>query len=384
MKQLLSILFFSCAIAVVAQTEPTQSSTTPTAPSNNAVKPPTMAPPPSPSSPAASGTSAPAPTEPDVQPAGDASTTPTVRKFPEAKGEDVDARIAVPPLPKKKVTLIGGTVKEIDPIRNRMTIDIYGAKKEMKVIFDDRTKISRNGADVTQFVIHKGDRVYLDTQQVRDKIFAKQIQVVTKLEAADLSGQVVNFNPRTREVEIRDSLSAQPVRFVVDKDAAITLSGGKAATVADLQPGALVTAHFNASDANRGVIRDLNILAAPGTEFTLYGNVNHLDLHNGTMAVQNKADDKAYEVKFAPGQFQVDDLKMGSEVAVTARFDGKQYVAQSLNITSSDESQDRVDSDQGEERNVNKLDPGRADKKHKKQEKKDDKDKDPSDESNPK
>jgi hypothetical protein len=282
------------------------------------------------------------------------------------------------------VTLIGGTVKEIDPIRNRMIVDIYGAKKEMKVIFDDRTKISRNGADVTQFVIHKGDRVYLDTQQVRDKIFAKQIQVVTKLEAADLSGQIINFNPKTREVEIRDSLSAQPVRFVIEKNAAITSNGGKAATVSDLQPGALVTAHFNASDANRGVIRDLNIVAAPGTEFTLFGNVNHLDLHNGTMAVQNKADDKAYEVKFAPGQFQVDDLKMGSEVAVTARFDGKEYIAQSLNVTSSGPSPNRVDSDQGEERNVNTLDPDRTDKKHDKREKKNDKEKDQNDESNPK
>lgn len=350
MKQLLSIILISLVPALVAQTAPSQSSTTPDAASDNAIKSPAVAPSRSGSA-SMPAPSAPTSAQPDVQGDTDAATTPTVRTFPEAKGEDVDPRIAVPPLPKKKVTLIGGRVKEIDPIRNRMTVDIYREKKEMKVIFDDRTKISRNGAEVTQFVIHKGDRVYIDTQQVRDKIFAKQIQIVTKLEAADLSGQIINFNVKTREVEIRDNLSAQPVRFVVDKDAAITSNGGKAATISDLQPGALVTAHFNASDANRGVIRDLDIIAAPGTEFTLFGNVNHLDLHDGTIAVQNKADDKAYEVKFTPGQFQLDDLKMGSEVAVTARFDGKEYIAQSLNVTSSGPSPEKKDNKEKDQSN---------------------------------
>jgi hypothetical protein len=371
MKQLLSIVFVSCAMAVAAQSAPTQSSSSPTA-SDNAVK--------SQTTPAASQSSSSAPAHPqgnvETQSPVDAATTPTVKTFPDARSENVDPRIAVPSLPKKKITLIGGTVKEIDPIRNRMVVDIYGAKKEMKVIFDDRTKISRNGANVTQFVIHKGDRVYLDTQQVNDKIFARQIQVVTNLEAADLSGQVIDFDPRTREVEIRDSLSAQPVRFIVDKDAALTSNSGKTTTVADLQPGALVTAHFNAGEANRGTIRDLNILAAPGAEFTLYGNVNHLDLHSGTMALQNKADDKAYEVKFSPSQFQIDDLKIGSEVAVTARFDGKEYVAQSVNVTSG-QSATTLDTSTADQDRTKK-----SDKKEEKEKK--EKEKDNQDESNPK
>jgi hypothetical protein len=94
--------------------------------------------------------------------------------------------------------------------------------------------------------------------------------------------------------------------------------------------------------------------------------VNHLDLRSGVLAVQNKADDKAYEVKFSPAQFKVDDIAIGSDVAVTAKFDGQDYVAQSLNLTA------KIDSDQG------------ADKQDKDDKKKDDKKKDKEIEEEPK
>ena len=357
MKRLLSFLILLAVVGSmsVAQTAATQQSTSSTAVTDNAQKSqPSMEPKPDETS------------KSDAAGVVEPATVPTVKTFPEVKGEMVDPKIAAQPLPNKKLTLIGGTVREIDPIRNRMTVDIYGGK-EMKLIFDDRTKITRNGAEANPLVIRKGDRVYLDTQLARDnKVFAKQIQIVTKFEAADLSGQIVNFDPKTRAIELRDQLSAAPFRFVVDQDAAITASGGKAASMADLRPGALVVAHFSNGEGPHGTIRDINILVAPGAEFTLYGRVNHLDLRSGVLAVQNKADDKAYEVKFSPAQFKVDDIAIGSDVAVTAKFDGQDYVAQSLNLTA------KIDSDQG------------ADKQDKDDKKKDDKKKDKEIEEEPK
>jgi hypothetical protein len=362
MKQLLTFLSFSLLATTfnVAQTPATQQSTSSGAATSNAQS--------SPATPAAqpvNAADAKTETAKDAAKVPSPDTIPTVKTFPETKGEMVDPRIASQPLPKKKLTLIGGTVREIDPIRNRMTVDVYGGK-EMKLIFDDRTKITRNGAEVNPLIIRKGDRVYLDTQQATgDKIFAKQIQIVTKFEAADLNGQIVNFDPKTRTIELRDQLSAAPFRFIVDSDAAITANGGKAGSMADLQPGALVVAHFNNGQGGRGSIRDINILAAPGAEFTLYGRVNHLDLRSGVLAVQNRADDKAYEVKFSPAQFKVDDLAIGSEVAVTARFDGQDYVAQSLNVTSTGQAA-KVDSDEGADtKNVDKKDSKKKDDKKK-------------------
>ena len=387
MKRLLTFLTLMAlgATLAVAQTAATQQSTSSTAATDNAQKspaPPTQ-PQPASTSDAKSAQPKDAP-KTDAPVAVEPSTIPTVKTFPENKVEAVDPRIASQPLPKKKLSLIGGTVKEIDPIRNRMTVDIYGGK-QMKLIFDDRTKVTRNGADVNPLIIRKGDRVYLDTQLASgNKIFAKQIQIVTKFEAADLNGQIVNFDPKTRTIELRDQLSAAPFRFTVDQDAAITANGGKAATQADLQPGALVMAHFNNGQGGRGTIRDINIIAAPGAEFTLYGRVNHLDLRSGVLAVQNKADDKAYEVKFSPAQFKVDDLAIGSEVAVRAKFNGQDYVAQSLNVTSTGQVA-KVDSDEGAEaKDADKSDKKDKDKDSKKAEKKKDKDKDKDSEEEPK
>ena len=387
MKRLLTFLTLMAlgATLAVAQTAATQQSTSSTAATDNAQKSPAPAAQPQPASTSDAKSAQPkdAP-KTDAPVAVEPSTIPTVKTFPENKVEAVDPRIASQPLPKKKLSLIGGTVKEIDPIRNRMTVDIYGGK-QMKLIFDDRTKVTRNGADVNPLIIRKGDRVYLDTQLASgNKIFAKQIQIVTKFEAADLNGQIVNFDPKTRTSELRDQLSAAPFRFTVDQDAAITANGGKAATQADLQPGALVMAHFNNGQGGRGTIRDINIIAAPGAEFTLYGRVNHLDLRSGVLAVQNKADDKAYEVKFSPAQFKVDDLAIGSEVAVTAKFNGQDYVAQSLNVTSTGQAA-KVDSDEGAEaKDADKSDKKDKDKDSKKAEKKKDKDKDKDSEEEPK
>jgi hypothetical protein len=361
-----TILFFSVSLVAHTQTAVQQQSTTPTAASDNAITMPT-GPAPAPATPKAEEPVAHGASNSSSNSSVDEPTVPTVKKFPVNNPQEIDPTVAVPALKNKKVTLIGGIVREIDPIRNRMTVDIYGGKP-MKVIFDDRTKVSRNGADSSYMGIRKGDRVYLDTQIYEQKIFAKQIQIVTKNEAADVSGQVVSFDPNTRELELRDSLSARPFTFRLDHDAAITANGGKAASVVDLQPGALITAHFNPGQSGRGSIRDVNVLAAPGAEFTLYGIVNHLDLRAGTLAVQNKADDKAYEVKFDPAQVAVDNLRIGSEVSITARFDGEHYIAQSLNVTAEPASANAtsiVESDEDADTNRDK------DKKDKNREKKD-------------
>ena len=364
-----AILLVSC-VSLAAQTAATQQSTDPAAATNNAT---TSAPQatPAPANPATTDASKPSAAATSV----DQPTIPTVKTFPQNDPQEVDPRIATKPLPKKKVTLIGGTVREIDPIRNRMVVQVYGGKP-LKLVFDSRTKVQRNGADISYMNIRKGDRVYLDTQQFGDRIFARQIQVVTNTGTADVSGQVVAFDPKTRRLELRDSLSPRAYTFALDQDAAIT-ADGKAATDALLQPGALVSGHFSGG-ADKSSIRDLNVLASPGEEFTLYGKVNHVDLRSGMLAIQNKTDDKAYEVKFDPSQFQTSQLMRGSEVSVTAKFDGQDYVAQALNVVAGPnaaQDQTTVDSDEGTE-----APPKDQDKK----EKKDDKSNDSSPDQNPK
>ena len=87
-----------------------------------------------------------------------------------------DPLLDVPPLPKGKATLVGGRVGKIDPIRNRITVEPFGGGDKMKVFFDERTHIYRDGTETTQANIHKGDRVYVDTLLDGPRVFARNIR----------------------------------------------------------------------------------------------------------------------------------------------------------------------------------------------------------------
>jgi hypothetical protein len=166
-----------------------------------------------------------------------------------------------PPLPKSKLALLGGIVERIDPIRNRLAVRIHGGEK-LKLIFDQRTRITRNGEIVAQTAIKKGDRVYLDTQNVDGQLFAKQIQVVTNAGPADLNGHVVAFDAERNEVTVRDNLSSAEAIFHIEPDTAIT-HDGRTASAAQLLPGSIIAATF-APAIGRRALREVRIIALPG------------------------------------------------------------------------------------------------------------------------
>src|SRR4051812_34289596 len=130
------------------------------------------------STPSVTGPAAPA--QPAATSSSSASSSqPTVKTMPQTKEvENIDALLAPPPQPKGKVSLFGGTVKDVDAIRNKMTLQVFGGNKT-KVFFDERSHIYRNGVETTQLGIHKGDRVYVDTQLDKGRLFARNIQVQT-------------------------------------------------------------------------------------------------------------------------------------------------------------------------------------------------------------
>src|SRR5579859_4479980 len=64
------------------------------------------------------------------------STSPAAKTTETAATEPYDPVMDVPPLPKGKATLIGGTVRKIDRLRNRVTVEAFGGHS-MKVGFDE-------------------------------------------------------------------------------------------------------------------------------------------------------------------------------------------------------------------------------------------------------
>lgn len=245
---------------------------------------------------------------------------------------DVADLLAPKPLQPSKLSLIGGTVKSIDQIRDNMTIQVYDAGS-MRLKFDQRTHFYRDGKETTQLTVKKGDRVYLDTQLFEGKVFAKNVHVESGSRSADASGQIVSFNPKSGDVVVQDQLAGSTVKFRVNPQT--TIKNGESKTTASaLRQGSLVAVKFSPRSRSTGSAEEISIIAAPGTSFTYFGRVTHLDVRSGLLAIENQADGKVYDVHFDSSTRIPDNLTVGSQVTAVAMFRGHDYVAQSIEVSS--------------------------------------------------
>ncbi|HXO38515.1 MAG TPA: DUF5666 domain-containing protein, partial [Candidatus Acidoferrum sp.] len=169
------------------------------------------------------------------------------------------------PVPRTTTTMVGGTITGIDRMRNRMTVHVFGGG-HWTVNFDERTHIFHNGAETTQLAIKKGERVYVDTQLDNNKhdIFARNIRVGVAELPADADGQIIAIDTKHNELTLRDTLNSVPVRFAVDPETRIS-NGQTPAAFKDVKPGTLVHVRFAASSPNRGLAREVSIIATPGS-----------------------------------------------------------------------------------------------------------------------
>lgn len=267
-----------------------------------------------------------------VAPSGSVNSAKTVTNSTAAEDNPYDPLLEPPPLPKGKPTLIGGMAASVDKVRNHLTVQPFGGGKKVKVFVDERSHIYRNGVETTVLGIHKGDRVYVDTMLDGDKVFAKNVRVITETGLAEVRGQVIGTNPEKGTISVRDQLSAKPVTFSVSGATRYSSSKG-AATASDVQPGALINVQFSPRSDNRDVAQDVMVLAKPGDNYIFSGTVTNLDMRSNTFFVDNQADDQSYEVHFSPTVLaDARSLKIGQEVTARAVFDGKKYQATNIRL----------------------------------------------------
>jgi hypothetical protein len=250
---------------------------------------------------------------------------------------------ALPPTPKGNSTVIGGTIHGVDYVRDQVTLDVFGGGA-MKVFFDPRTQVYRDGVKATLHDLHAGDHASVETVLDETTVFARSIRLLSGSPEGVCQGQVLKYNPHDHELTVVDSLSRRPVQLSVPLGTTLVRQGQAGSSPAnigssDLATGTLVSVKFQPDNRGHAVARHIAILAIPGTAFVFAGNVAFIDLHSGLLVLVDARDDKHYDVFLDPDRLPMSyEIHEGADVTLTAVFDGSRFVAKAITINTPSES----------------------------------------------
>jgi hypothetical protein len=274
-----------------------------------------------------------------VSPA-DSSIEPVRPVVPEAS-KDTDPDIVadpasllpdLPPVPRAKATLIGGTVERLDRVRDQVTVRVFGGGR-INILFDPRTRVYRGGAEATLADLREGERIYLDTMLDGNTVFARSIRLKSERAIGESQGIVLKYRTDRGEITVRDAISPTPLRVRFDSSTQF-LQGDSKVPASKLSEGCLVAVKFSSEGNGHEVARGISILALPGTRYTFAGQVIHVDLRTGLLVINSATDRKTYEVYLDPSVAPDENLHAGAVVTVVTNFEGSRYVARSLTIDS--------------------------------------------------
>jgi len=243
---------------------------------------------------------------------------------------------SLPPIPRGKSTVMGGSISNVDPVRDQLALNVSGGKQRMKILFDERTQVYRDGIKVKLSDLRPDDHASIETVLDGTSVFALSIHMLSKTPEGECEGQVLNYNAGSSELTVNDVLSREPVKILVPTGLAVTREGQAATSSISVEPspfikGTLISVKFKSDNEGHGIANQIAVLATPGSSFIFSGNVAFLDLHSNLLVVVDPRDEKSYKISFDPAHFPVSkDLHEGANVKVTASFDGTHYVASDI------------------------------------------------------
>jgi hypothetical protein len=241
----------------------------------------------------------------------------------------------VPPLPKGTSTILGGSIRDIDPVLDRFTLHIVG-EKPMRILYDQRTQVFVDGKKISLNQLRPAQHASVQTALDGTSVFAISIHILSQLQQGDYSGQVQSYDPTTGNLELVGDRGGDPMHLRVSSNTTFERKGqgASAATPAgpgDLQPGSLVALQFDPDGKGRGSATRITVLATPGSTFVFAGNLVSLDTRAGTMMVLDPRNDQTYQIGFNAGSLaSLESLHPGQHVRVTAAYDGKGYLAETI------------------------------------------------------
>jgi hypothetical protein len=245
--------------------------------------------------------------------------------------------VSLPPLPPGKTTIMGGQIRNFDPVRDQFSLQIYG-QRPMKILFDERTQVYRDGVRIPVRDLGSEEHASVQTALDGASVFAVSIHILSESPEGECDGRVLSYDPSTGELTVASQMSPKPVILIVPASASVARVGEPEFTagpsgLSDLVPGSLVSASFELGASHRNVTKTITVLAVPGAAFAFTGNISYLDMRSGVMVLVDPRDGKTYQIHFNSARFPTSEsLRLQSNVTVTATYDGTQYAANTITM----------------------------------------------------
>lgn len=237
----------------------------------------------------------------------------------------------LPPPPPGKSSVIGGEIRKVDPVRDEITLRLFGSNDKMRLYYDERTQIYQNGRRIDVLDLKPASHASVETTLDGTKVFALRIHMLSSVPEGECQGQVESFNASSRNLVVLSSLSHQSVRIEIPLDTPIVRVGQKEfatgeSGIGDLMRGSLVNVKFQPASGARGVATHVDVLATPGSDFTFSGQISLLDFSSGRLVIVDPHDNETYDFHFDPYRLHdAHQLHEGESVKVTAEYDGERY-----------------------------------------------------------
>ncbi|KAA6461094.1 hypothetical protein DYQ86_12605 [Acidobacteria bacterium AB60] len=247
----------------------------------------------------------------------------------------------VPPLPRGKSTILGGQIREIDAVRDRFMLHVYG-EKPMRILFDARTQLFVDGNRIPLHDLKPAEHASVQTTLDGDKVFALTVHILSESPQGAFEGRILDFDPGSGMLTMLSQGSQQQFRVRVTNTTTVKREGQSAFTAenrgqSDLVRGALVSLSFQSDNKGQGTAREVTVLATPGASFVFMGTVTALNVANGYFMVTDPRDQRTYQIRCNPQDPVVLRLHVGDHVRVTADYDGTRYAATRIEETGSSE-----------------------------------------------
>jgi hypothetical protein len=229
------------------------------------------------------------------------------------------------PVAEKKVSLVRGILKQVDPIHDQLLVRTFGGG-QLRINFDGRTQLLAENKTMRLTSLPAGSVVSVDAVMDEGKFFARSVRTGASI-AAQLEGQIVQYDAAKSQIALRDPISPQPVTLHVTPNT-IVINQGQPASSQVLASGMLV--RVSVDTAQRAADK-IEILAERGSSFTFQGRVVAVDLRARVLSLLNDTDHNIHDL--ALGSLDVGSigiLREGAEVTVQAEFDGERYNVRSV------------------------------------------------------